>query len=61
MPEPFFFDPEALNVVADRERESYAVAKPFPHVVLDGLLPDAVLDDVVREAPTADERGSGSR
>ncbi len=56
MPEPFFFDPEALNVVADRERESYAVAKPFPHVVLDGLLPDAVLDDVVREAPTADER-----
>lgn len=54
--EPFFFDPEVLDVVADRERESYARAEPFPHVVLDGLFPDTLLDEVVREAPTADER-----
>jgi hypothetical protein len=56
MREPFFFDPEALDLVADREREAYARAKPFPHVVLDGLLPDELLDEVVREAPKADER-----
>ena len=53
---PFFFDPEALDAVAGRERDSYARAKPFPHVVLDGLIPDAILDEVVREAPTADKR-----
>jgi hypothetical protein len=54
--EPFFFDPDTLNAVADRQRDAYQRAEPFPHVVLDGLLPDAILDEVVREAPTADER-----
>jgi hypothetical protein len=54
--ELFFFDPDTLTAVAEREHESYGRAEPFPHVVLDGLFPDAVLDEVVREAPTADER-----
>ena len=54
--EPYFFDPDLLRAVADREREAYLRAEPFPHVVIDGLFPDALLDEVVREAPTADER-----
>jgi hypothetical protein len=56
MREPYLFDPDVLDAVADREREGYQRAKPFPHVVLDGLFPDALLDEVVREAPTAEER-----
>jgi 2OG-Fe(II) oxygenase superfamily len=50
-----------LEVVADREREAYSRAQPFPHVVLDGLFPDALLDEVVREAPTADEQANWVR
>ncbi len=53
--EPYLFDPDVLSIVADREQEAYRRAEPFPHVVLDGLFPDALLDEVVREAPTADE------
>lgn len=56
MREPYLLDPGVLDAVADREREGYQRAKPFPHVVLDGLFPDALLDEVVREAPTAEER-----
>jgi len=56
MTEPFFFDPAALDVVADREREAIHRAVPFPHVVIDGPFPDALLDDVVREAPSTDAR-----
>lgn len=50
----FLFDPARLAAIAEREREAYARAEPFPHVVIDGLLrPEAAttLDD---EIPTAD-------
>ena len=32
-------------------REDYQRARPFPHVVIDDLLPEAVLDAVVDEFP----------
>ena len=32
-------------------REQYATAEPFPHIVLDGLFDDDVLDAVLREFP----------
>jgi 2OG-Fe(II) oxygenase superfamily len=54
MTDPFFFDPEALAALADRERETFHRAVPYPHVVIDGLFPDSLLDDVVAEAPSAD-------
>lgn len=38
------YDPTSL-------RDSYAAADPFPHIVLDGLFDDAVLDAVLREFP----------
>jgi hypothetical protein len=56
MTELFFFDPERLGAVAERERAAYHRAEPFPHVVIDNLFPGALLDEIVREAPTADER-----
>ena len=58
MTQPFFFDPDVLGAIAEREGDGYHRAEPFPHVVIDDLFPDALLDEVVREAPTADERAN---
>ena len=57
MDEPFFFDPDRLRGIAEANREAFAAAEPFPHVVIDGIVPDDVLDRVVAEAPDpAEER-----
>jgi len=39
--------PESLKTLAAR----YKSAKPFPHVVIDNLFPDRLLDDLVGEMP----------
>lgn len=51
MQQPFFFDPEQLQQVAKENHDSFLDAQPYPHVVIDGLLPDGVLEQVVLEAP----------
>jgi Rps23 Pro-64 3,4-dihydroxylase Tpa1-like proline 4-hydroxylase len=51
----FYFDPESLSPVADRERDSFRNAPPFEHVVLDDLLPADVVDLLVREFPGPDD------
>jgi hypothetical protein len=40
-----------LNVDASTLRERYAAAQPFPHIALDGLFADDVLDDVLAGFP----------
>jgi hypothetical protein len=45
------FDREHLTGIARSRRDDYRTAAPFPHVVIDGLLPDPVLDRVVAEFP----------
>jgi len=45
---PLAADPLALH-------EAYRSARPFPHAVLDGLFPDAVLDEVLAEFPKPGE------
>ena len=52
---PFFFDREQLLSVADRHRERYQRAEPFPHVVIDDFLPAEVLDRVLEEFPSKDD------
>lgn len=47
----FFFDPDALAAVAETQRNSFATAAPFPHVVMDGLFPQQAIDDVLEEFP----------
>ena len=47
----FAFDRARLQQLALSLRDEYRQADPFPHVVIDGLLPDSVLEDVVREFP----------
>lgn len=46
-----YLDRERLLKVARANRERYAAASPFPHIVLDGLFPDEALDQVLREFP----------
>ncbi len=43
--------PLRLTYDARGFRDAYASAQPFPHIVLDGLFEDAVLDNVLREFP----------
>lgn len=37
----FFFETDALRRIAMSYKQNYAVAKPFPHVVIDNFLPEA--------------------
>ena len=46
-----YLDAETLVRVAEENREGYALGQPFPHVVLDGLLPDQALNEVLAEFP----------
>ena len=49
-----FFDGSALKRMADQLREDYAVAQPFPHVVLDDFLPAEAAARLVDEFPPVD-------
>jgi Rps23 Pro-64 3,4-dihydroxylase Tpa1-like proline 4-hydroxylase len=47
----FRFEPERLRGLADNNRQAYASADPFPHVVIDDFLPSEVLDELLAEFP----------
>lgn len=47
----FFFDPAGLDRLAEMHGPRYRSADPFPHCVIDGLFPENVLDEVLREIP----------
>ena len=49
-----FLDPELLTEVANEHRDRYRAAEPFPHTVIEGLFPEDVLDEVLREFPSPD-------
>jgi 2OG-Fe(II) oxygenase superfamily len=48
---PFFFVRRTLLPIAEANRVAFAAATPFPHLVVDNLLPDDVLDRAVTEFP----------
>jgi hypothetical protein len=59
-------DQKLLFEAALHHRRSFAGASPFPHVVIDGLFPDDVLDAILEELPSRDTKrwthwGSGSQ
>src|SRR5262249_35974509 len=51
-----YLDAASLIKVAAAHRAEYAAAAPFPHVVLDGVLPDEMLELTLAEFPAADSR-----
>ena len=46
-------DTERFMQVAAARSADYRGAKPFPHIMLDGMLSDALLDQAVAELPAA--------
>lgn len=56
-PGAFFFVRSTLLPVAEANRAKFAAATPFPHLVLDNLLPDDVLDQAAAEFPPANAGG----
>jgi Rps23 Pro-64 3,4-dihydroxylase Tpa1-like proline 4-hydroxylase len=47
----FAFDRRRLQHLAVSHRDAYRVASPFQHAVIDGLVPDEVLERVLAEFP----------
>lgn len=48
----FFFDTQKLKALAERHRDAYRNAQPFPHIVIDNFLPQDVVDLLYKEFPT---------
>jgi hypothetical protein len=44
-----------LNADPNELRERYVNARPFPHIVIDGLFPDGILEEVLAAFPKPDE------
>ena len=53
----FFFNPDELLPLGETKREEYISAEPFPHIVLDDLLPTKVAERLHDEFPTPDYEG----
>ena len=53
--EPFLLDPERLLRLAERNRRQYGEADPYPNIVIDDFLPNAVLERVLSEIPRPGE------
>ncbi len=49
--EAFAFDVEGLARLGQQQHQSYVRADPFPHAMLDGLVPERVCDRVLEEFP----------
>lgn len=50
----FAFHRAQLSAVAAEHRDAYRTARPFPHIAIDGLFPEAVLDAVLDEFPSTE-------
>lgn len=51
----FCLDYDYLHDLAEKNCQSYAQAKPFPHIVMDNFLPEGVLDQILEEFPKPGE------
>jgi hypothetical protein len=54
---PYFFSRSALVSVAREHADNHRNAAPFPHTVIDGLLPNTLLDRVLEEFPSPRTEG----
>lgn len=49
--EPFFFDRQALNELAQTYGDAYRNASPYPHCVIDNFFPQEVAEELVKQFP----------
>lgn len=45
-------DPQEARALGSLLADDYARADPFPHIVIDGILPDSVIDEIKANFPT---------
>lgn len=50
-----FIDPETLCKLASENRQTYVLAEPFPHIVIDNFMPSHLLDEVLSAFPTPED------
>ena len=50
---------ERLHGIAQKHRNHYDSATPFPHIALDNLFPDAIIQEVIREHPESSVASDG--
>ena len=50
---------ERLDNIARTHREHYKTASPFPHIAIDNLFPDSILQKVIKEHPESSLGGNG--
>lgn len=50
------FSYDRLGEIAATRPQAYAAAQPYPHIVLDGLFDDWILDRILAEFPTPHDR-----
>jgi hypothetical protein len=56
MAEPlFYFDTKKLAMIAAEKRPLYRAGVPFPHIVMDNLIPPEVLEAVLKEFPAPND------
>jgi Rps23 Pro-64 3,4-dihydroxylase Tpa1-like proline 4-hydroxylase len=51
----FYFDQEYLQDLAEKHREAFAKATPFPHAVIDNFLPENIIELLAKEFPNPDK------
>ena len=51
----FILDPERLQAIAERNRQVYSSADPFPNIVLDDIFSAEAIEQVRQEVPSPDE------
>jgi 2OG-Fe(II) oxygenase superfamily len=54
---PWALNPDRLAELADEGASEYRTATPFPHLVFDDILPEALLDELVADFPSVDDPG----
>lgn len=42
---------ERLKSISDKYKQEYSMASPFPHIAIDGIFPEAILQEVMKENP----------
>ena len=55
MSDLFYFDPKTLNALAEKYRDTYRTAEPFPHCAIDNFFPQEVADRLLKDFPSRNE------
>lgn len=43
-----------LKSISEKYKQEYIMADPFPHIAIDGIFPDSILQEVLRENPESE-------